>query len=381
MLSLLAPFNKKYFITYLFLLIIFLFPILHITIKDNDFSLIENRYLEKFPKFTLDNFLSGNFSEKLNNYLEDHFPFRNQFVSLNSYFEIIMGRNDINEVYLAKNNYLIDMFNKIDLNITDRNITLINKFSKNMNVSLMLIPTSTEVLKDYLPKFSVNINQEEYLNYVETNLNKNINFINPLYILKSKKNEYIYYRTDHHYTTLGAYYSYLKFCESYNITPLEINDFKITQISNDFLGSLFSKVNLNHQKKDSVYIFEPLTKNDLTVYYGDRVTNSLYEFSHLQNNRSHYNIFLDNNHPLIKIKTSIKNGKNIVVIKDSYANSFIPFLTKNFEEIHVIDLRFYNSNINAYLNENNLKDILFFYNVKNFSEENNLIFINKLEED
>ena len=112
-----------------------------------------------------------------------------------------------------------------------------------------------------------------------------------------------------------------------------------------------------------------------------RVTNSLYEFSHLQNNRSHYNIFLDNNHPLIKIKTSIKNGKNIVVIKDSYANSFIPFLTKNFEEIHVIDLRFYNSNINAYLNENNLKDILFFYNVKNFSEENNLIFINKLEED
>ena len=292
-----------------------------------------------------------------------------------------MGRNDINEVYLAKNNYLIDMFNKIDLNITDRNITLINKFSKNMNVSLMLIPTSTEVLKDYLPKFSVNINQEEYLNYVETNLNKNINFINPLHILKSKKNEYIYYRTDHHYTTFGAYYSYLKFCESYNITPLEINDFKITQISNDFLGSLFSKVNLNHQKKDSVYIFEPLTKNDLTVYYGDRVTNSLYEFSHLQNNRSHYNIFLDNNHPLIKIKTSIKNGKNIVVIKDSYANSFIPFLTKNFEEIHVIDLRFYNSNINAYLNENNLKDILFFYNVKNFSEENNLIFINKLEED
>lgn len=292
-----------------------------------------------------------------------------------------MGRNDINEVYLAKNNYLIDMFNKIDLNITDINIDLINKFSKNMNVSLMLIPTSTEVLKDYLPKFSVNINQEEYLNYVETNLNKNINFINPLHILKFKKNEYIYYRTDHHYTTFGAYYSYLKFCESYNLTPLKINDFKVTQISNDFLGSLFSKVNLNHQKKDSVYIFEPLIKNDLTVYYSDRVTNSLYEFSHLQNNRSHYNIFLDNNHPLIKITTSIKNGKNIVVIKDSYANSFIPFLTNHFEEIHVIDLRFYNSNINAYLNENNLKDILFFYNVKNFSEENNLIFINKLEED
>lgn len=292
-----------------------------------------------------------------------------------------MGKDNINEVYLAKNNYLIDMFNKIDLNITNRNINLINKFSKNMNVSLMLIPTSTEILKDYLPKFSVNVNQEEYLNYIKTNLDKNIKFINPLYLLNSKKNEYIYYRTDHHYTTLGAYYSYLKFCESYNVTPLKISEFKITQISNDFLGSLFSKVNLNHQKKDSVYIFEPLTKNDLTVYYDNKITNSLYEFSHLQNNRNHYNIFLDNNHPLIKITTSIKNGKNIVIIKDSYANSFIPFLTNHFEEIHVIDLRFYNSNINTYLNENNIKDILFFYNVKNFSEEKNLIFINKLEED
>lgn len=292
-----------------------------------------------------------------------------------------MGRTDINGVYLSKNNNLIEMFDKIDLDVTNQNINLINKFSENNNVNVMLIPTSTEILKNYLPKFSVTINQNLYLNYLKSKFSENINFINPIDFLSSKQNEYIYYRTDHHYTTLGAYYSYLAFCKNYNITPLSIEDFKITKVSDNFLGSLFSKVNLINQKRDCVYIFSPINENKVEVKYGNKTTNSLYEFSHLDNFRNHYNIFLDNNHPLIKITTSVKNNKKILIIKDSYANSFIPFLTNHFEEIHVIDLRFYNSNITNYLNENNLKDILFYYNIKNFSEENRFIFINNNQGD
>ena len=189
-------------------------------------------------------------------------------------------------------------------------------------------------------------------------------------------NKYIYYRTDHHYTTLGAYYSYLKFCEEFNITPYLLEDFNIKEVSRDFLGSLFSKVIIPYQKRDVVNIFEPKKENKLKVYYSNgKVSNSLYEFSHLNNPRNIYNIFLDNNHPTIKITTSVNNNKKICVIKDSYANSFIPFLSNHFEEIHVIDLRFYSSNISNYLKENDLKDILFYYNVKNFSEDNYLIFI------
>ena len=371
--------NKKYIITYIFIFTIFIFPILHITFKDINFSQIENRYLKKFPDINMDKFISGNFSENLDEYLEDHFPFRNNFISIKSYFEILIGRTDNNGVFLGKNNYLIEMFNKLDLNITNKNLNLLNNFSKdsNKNISVMLIPTSTEILKDYLPKFSTNINQNNYLKYIEDSLNKNIKFINPTSLLNQKKNEYIYYRTDHHYTTLGAYYCYLVFCKNYSIGPLSLNEFNIKEVSNNFIGSLSSKVNLIHQIPDSVQIFEPIKENKLSVKYSDKETNSLYEFSYLENNRAHYNIFLDNNHPLIVINTSIKNGKNITIIKDSYANSFIPFLTNHFEEIHVIDLRFFNSNINKYLEENNLNDILFCYNVKNFSEENNLIFIDK----
>ncbi len=347
--------------------------------KDNDFSIIENRYLQKFPKINKDNFLSGDLSRDLNNYLEDHFPFRNNFISIKSYFEILMGRSDNNGVYIGKNNYLFEIFDTIDWENTKRNINLINSFSQNKNVSIMIIPTSLEILSHLTPKFSPKVNQVSYLNFIKQNLNQNIKFINTLDILKTKNNEYIYYKTDHHYTTLGAYYCYIKFCENISLDYLSLDKFKVEEVSNDFLGSLYSKVNLNKNQTDSIYIFTPLNNPYVKVDYGNKFSNSLYEFSHLSNTRSQYNIFLDNNHPLIKITSSVKNGKNITIIKDSFANSFIPFLVNHFEEIHVIDLRFYNSNITNYINENNLNNILFLYNTKNFSEDNNLIFIKRKE--
>lgn len=370
--------KTKYFLTYAFLSIILIFPCLHIIKKDKEFSIIENRYLENFPKISLEDFISGSFNNSLSKYLEDHFPFRDQFISLKSYFEILMGRRDINGVYVSKDNYLMEVFKDIDMDLTNKNLTLINNFSKNYNLSVMLVPTSTEILNSYLPKFAPNVNQSSYLKYIEENLNPNIKLINPIPFLKDKSGDYIYYKTDHHYTTLGAYYCYLKFCYENNITPLYKEDFNIVKISNNFLGSLFSKINLINQEKDSIYIFENKLNNELRVEYPNKISNTLYEFSYLNNPREQYNIFLDNNHSLIKIKTSVNNNNKLCIIKDSYANSFITFLVNHFKEIHIIDLRFYKSNINKYLIENNLKDILIYYNIKNFSEDRNLIFIDTI---
>lgn len=363
----------KYVLIYIFLIIIFSFPILHILISDKDFSFIENRYLEKIPKFSYEKLISGEFNKQLSSYIDDHFPLRDGFITLRSYFEILIGRRDINGVYICKNNYLMEMFKDIDISITENNLSLINNLSENFNICVMLIPTSSEILYKYLPPFASNIDQSKYLKYVKQNLNSKIKFINPIKFLKSKQNQYIYYLTDHHYTTLGAYYCYLKFCSDNNITP-ELN-FNKKMVSNNFLGSLFSKVNLPTQKKDSIYIFEDKSKNDVVVDYITKKSNTLYEFSYLKDPRNQYNIFLDNNHPLIKINTSINNGKKLCIIKDSYANSIIPFIVNHFEEIHIIDLRFYGTNIIKYLVENDIEDILIYYNIKNFCEDRNLIFL------
>lgn len=367
--------KKNYLPSITFLIIIFVIPILHVLFKDKTFSFIENRYLSKFPELSIDSFISGDFNNKLSSYLEDHFPFRDEFINLKSSFELLIGRRDINDVYISKNGYLMESFKDLDLNIVNNNLTLINNLSENYNVSLMLIPTSSEILKDYLPPYSLNINQVDLFIYLKNKLNSKVKFIDPTDILNVHKDEYIYYKTDHHYTTLGAYYSYLKFAEQNNISPLNKEDFSIQKVSDTFLGSLFSKINLNTITPDEVYLFHNKKQDEVLVDYLTKKSNSLYEFSYLDNPRNHYNIFLDNNHPLIKINTSTKNNKKLCIIKDSYANSFIPFLVNHFEEIHVIDLRFYNKNIINYLDENNLEEVLIYYNIKNFCEDKNLIFI------
>ncbi len=362
-------------LTYIFLIIIFSFPIFHIALKDKDFSFIENRPLKTFPKFSYENLISGEFNNDISSYIDDHFPLRDDFISIRSLFEILIGRRDINGVYISKNNYLIEVFKDIDIDITKKNISLINNLSDDYNITLMLIPTSSEVLSHLLPSYALRVDEKKYLNYVKTLLNPNVKFINPLEPLFDRKDDYIYYKTDHHYTTLGAYICYLKYLKENGLdSPLNMTPKKVTD---DFLGSLFSKVNLKGHESDSIYIYESKNKNPLVVNYMNKKTNSLYEFSHLKNKRDGYNIFLDNNHPLIKITTSINNNKSICILKDSFCNSFIPFLVDHFNEIHVIDLRFFQKNIISYLVENNLKDILVYYNTKNFSLDKNLIFIER----
>ncbi|BAK80587.1 DHHW family protein [Candidatus Arthromitus sp. SFB-rat-Yit] len=367
--------KKNYLPNIAFLIIIFVIPILHVLFKDKTFSFIENRYLSKFPKLSIESLISGEFNNKLSSYLEDHFPFRDEFITLKSSFELLIGRRDINDVYISKNGYLIESFRDLDLKVVNNNLNLINNLSKNYKVSLMLIPTSSEILKDYLPPYSLNIDQVKLFKYLKNELNSSVKFIDPTDILNAHKDEYIYYKTDHHYTTLGAYYSYLEFAEQNNIFPLNKEDFSIQKVSDKFLGSLFSKINLNTITPDEVYLFHNKKQDEVMVDYLTKKSNSLYEFSYLDNPRNHYNIFLDNNHPLIKINTSTKNNKKLCIIKDSYANSFIPFLVNHFEEIHVIDLRFYSKNIINYLDENNLEEVLIYYNIKNFCEDKNLIFI------
>ena len=131
----------------------------------------------------MESLTSGKFNDEFSSYLEDHFPFRNNFITLKSSFEFLIGRRDINNIYIAKNNYLIETFKDINLNIINNNLNLINDLSTNYKISLMIIPTSTEILKDYLPPYSVNVDQVKLLKYIENALNNNIKFINPIDLL------------------------------------------------------------------------------------------------------------------------------------------------------------------------------------------------------
>ena len=196
--------------------------------------------------------------------------------------------------------------------------------------------------------------------------------------LTSNKNEYIYYKTDHHWTTYGAFLAYQSFCQEKDQDIPALEDYIREPITTEFYGSLFSKGNFSYATPDTIETFHlqadiPLTTN---YVYEETLTDSLYNYEWLSA-KDKYATFLDGNHALIKINTETKNGKKLLIIKDSYANCFVPFLTKDYEEIHIIDLRLATYPIKTYISENGIEDVLLLYNVHNFSSEAKLSLLTR----
>ena len=338
---------------------------LHLVIEDEVFSENENKNLAKFPEFTFDSLFKGEYIKNLENYITDHFPFRDTFLGIKSRYELLIGKKEINDVYIGKNEYLFEKYNTPKN--TDKLIEVLNKFKENnldTNMNLIFVPSSGLVNKDKLPDNVSYDKQEEVLNkiYSKVNMN-NINILNRL-IEKNKEKE-LFFRLDHHYNIYGAYYTYLEFCKKNNIQPVEL---KTQNLSNEFTGTLYSKTNIYSYTKD---IFESYTPDvDLKVNYvmSNRITKTLFETNMLYK-KDKYSYYLNGNHPLIEITTDVTNKKEILIVKDSFANSLIPFLVNHYSKIHVIDPRFYNLSVTEYITENNIENVLIIYGINGIDND------------
>lgn len=352
-------------------LIIIVLLVLFIVLPKRNFSSNENRYLEKFPKFNVEKLLDGSYMANIEAYVEDHFPFREFFLNLKTNVFKLSGMTKQSDVYFGSDKYLLQDYQK-PVN-SDKIIRIVNRFVKkldNVNVDFLLAPTSIYINSDKLPKNSIVFNQGEVINYYKENLNTN--FIDVTDALLDSDNDYLYYKTDHHWTTYGANVAYLEYCKNLGLKPYKYN----YQLVNDsFYGTLYSKVIDNSLSPDKIY--KVVDKDIYEVYYKDKdlTKKSLYEEKHL-NEKDKYSYFLDNNHALITITNkSLNNSQELLVIKDSYANSFIPFIAKHYEKIHVIDPRYYRLSIKKYIQENNISNVLFLYNVLTIDEDMGIVSI------
>lgn len=361
----------------------FVFQLFH---QDKTFSELENRNLAAKPTLSLAGILDGSFGDDFETYIADQFPLRNNFIALKSNSERLLQKKENNGVFLGKDGYLLQNFKVPNMELAQRNAGYINQLAEHFNVYMALAPTATKVLEEKLPAFASPYDEGQYISDFYAALSNKVHKV-PLLETLSKQHHLddcfpnevqLYYKTDHHWTTLGAYYGYTSFCETAGISPYPLSAFNIETVSDAFYGSLFSKGNFTFIKPDSLQLFYPKNDNPLTVTYeaSGVTTDSLYEYSYLET-KDKYSIFLDNNHPLIRITTSIPNGRKLMVIKDSYANCFIPFLTAHYEEIQVLDLRLLTMPIQTYAAENNIDDILILYNVQNFSAEGKLSLLLK----
>lgn len=360
----------------LFLIFIFFFFLYNMFVEDKMFSYNENRELAQQPELSLKTILDGTYMENIEVYVNDQIALRDNFVKLSTNVKLLLGQREINDVYVA-DDYLIDKFSKskVDEKLLEKNLGYIEEFmNKYDNSYISIIPTSTEILEYKLSKYVDNINQKEIIERIVKGKN-NIDIYSKLF---EHNMEDIYYRTDHHWTSLGAYYGYVSICDKLGLSTIDLEDFNVEVIDNKFSGTIQSKVNLDFGYdilyKYTVKGLQPKYKRVVDENFND-VSDSLYDESKLKT-KEKYAVYIGGNSAITRIYSeNIKEDKGrLLLIKDSYSHSLVPFLTNHYSEIVLIDLRYFNMSLNQFLQEENeFNDILLIWNLANFVENRTLI--------
>ena len=361
---------KKYPLVVFFGILLYTIAIMDLFSPVEERSELENRELQKFPEFSLKQLFDNEYTPKIEDFTEDHFIKRDSWISLKSISESLLGKKENNGVVYGEDGYLFTKFVTTDYSQMEKNVGYINKFIErhsDRDITVMLAPTAPGVMTDNVLDGSPVIDTDYILEYAEDNITAG-HLLNVQSVMKEHSDEYIYYRTDHHWTTLGAWYACNEYMQRSGITDFKaMNEYTVTEVHN-FLGTHYSKAkNFNVQPDILSYI-----ESDAQIDIGGQI-NSIYEKEKLEV-RDKYAMFLRGNPGMATIKGN-GTGK-IMIIKDSYANCFVPFMIDSYEQIDVYDMRYITMGLDRLIEAADYDEILFLYNCETFLSDKDLMKIN-----
>ena len=357
----------------IFILTLFLFLIINVIVPDREKSVQENHMLATKPKFRLSSLISGDYDEKFEAYMDDQFVGRDMWRKLKVTVDRIGGSRLENGVYIGTNGQLLEQIEVADENHLAANIKAIKSFSESQSkipVRMMLVPDAANVLNHSLPSLAKPEDQTQMFSMVRKDLGDSVEWIDVSTELNKHKTEKIYYKTDHHWTTLGAFYAFQAAAPSLGIEGDLSGKYVSYAVSDSFNGMLASKSGVNLGEKEQIDIYVPTEEDtDLIVDYVDegKRSTSLYDSSKLKE-KDQYTVFLGGNSSLLDIRTVSTSTKRLLLVKDSFANSFIPFLTPYYREIVVVDPRYYSGTINDLMDSYRISEVLFLYSGNTFSK-------------
>lgn len=351
--------------------------VLNIVTPDRDFSPMENRSLELMPSFSWDSLLSKKFTTDFEDYIADQFALRDFWIGVKTDLARAMGQNVSNGVYLGRDGYLLQEFRepaKQDLTAKLKALNTFASATPKLKKYFMLAPNAVDILKDKLPPYAPGNDEQVYLDEIEAGLDKSFQVVDVYGTLTAHRKEAVFYKTDHHWTTLGAFYAYQKLGQMMGFSPHQQSDYQIKRVTDSFWGSLYSESGFKHIAPDSIELYIPKKPEayDVKYYDTDEEGHSLYTMTNLTK-KDKYTVFFNGNQSLITIQTSAPGGKKLLVLKDSYANSFVPFLTDQFSEIYMVDLRYYSDDLLKLIQDNGIDNALFLYNVNTFAGDKGLL--------
>ena len=358
--------------------ILIAFPIVTAIAPKETFSDIENRTLQTMPKASVKTIYDRSYMNKLETYISDHFAGRTDWIKVKTAVETMAGKYERNGIYILDDR-LVEKVSEPDYTAIDKSISAINKFVENNNVPVyfMLAPTSAEIYREQLPESAPNVNQRDFIYYVYEGLSKAVSTIDVYSAMQSEKFDYIYYRTDHHWTTHGAYYAYEAAAKKMGYEPVPKEMYDIEHASDEFLGTFYSKALYDGVEKDSIDIYHynggsSVTDVLITSEYGKAPENydSMY-FREYLDVKDKYSTFLGTNQPLVTIKTNSEGGK-LLIFKDSYAHCYAPFLTQHYSEITLVDMRYIQMSYKNVVNPEDYDQVMFLYNASSFMTDVNI---------
>jgi hypothetical protein len=358
--------------TLVFLIFIGFFFILNIVTPDKKFSQQENRTLQTAPEFSFSALRSGKFTSTYETYVTDQFALRDKWISLKAGSELASGKDANNGIYMCRDETLIEGFEEPDYDDVDFSLDAINTLGENFegNVYFALIPSASEIWSAMLPEGTPNYSQAEVISHAYDYVN--VNTIDIYSALKEHEQESIFYRTDHHWTTLGAYYGYTAVVKAMGMEPVSLDEYAPTVVTDSFYGTTYSSSGFSWVKPDSITTYVQQGDVKITNYPdGSPTEGELYDADYLEL-KDKYSYFYGGNTPLLEIDTGTSDDPSLLIVRDSYMDSLSPFLFSHFSSISIIDLRYYKASLKSYIEANGFDDVLVCYSVPNFVTDKNI---------
>ncbi len=367
---------KNFRVSLAFLCFLLAIAVLFFVLPQRAYSENEKRVLADFPEVNWESVADGSFGKGLETYLADHFPLRDAFVGIHSYMEQLLGQNGVSGIYRGSDGYLFAAPGAFDAARARRNVENLAEFAQSTGLpsAVMVVPSAGYVLEEKLP-----VNHQSYwddtLMEITEDAVGNMAFIDLRQDFLQQP-EGLYYRTDHHLTGLGSYRMYQAFCLQQGITPLT---FSCTERYEGFYGTSYAKSGLWGTEPDALEIWKPENPGSyqVTIQEGEEIETfqSLYFPEHLEK-QDKYPVFLDGNHSLVTVKNeNCQNGKRLMLIKDSYAHCFATYAIEHYEEIVLVDMRYYRDSVQEIIQSRGITEILFLYGAQNLASSTDIAWL------
>lgn len=334
---------------------------------ENSFSENENRTLQERPSGSLSAIWDSTWQEKFTDFLSDQFPVRDALTAFRSQLKYDLGIRDTNSTYIGKNQYLFEKITENDIDSINfqSNLKSVSDLMESQNdlaTQIMLVPSSGNVSPENLPNFAEEYDYEVLQNQVKETLH-DCDVVDLLEKFQTEQEQtQLYYRNDHHWTTDGAYLAYQALMQGKGTYE---GDF--STVTEEFQGTLYSRTLLKDAKADSVKLAEISDKVQVSI---DGKQSEVYHMDALEQ-KDKYQVFFGGNYGMVDITGGSGTG-TLIVLKDSFANSFVPFLTADYNRIIMIDMRYYTGSVKQLIQETQPDQMLVLYEMSNFANDKNL---------